>query len=195
MTEEAPNSLRDRILTWVFAGPGAFFAIATFGAVSVVADRTGHVRWIGVSFDCAAFARALVILAAIPVSQFFVRELREFLQGYFELRGDPELEKAKNQRPQRVLGIVESALFPWLLYELPVREGSTVIGVWIGFKAWGNWKGWETYDSNARSSDSRTWRKRSDPHRGRRRMYAFLLCNVAQVLGALAVASLIGNIK
>jgi hypothetical protein len=147
---------------------------ATF-SLGFLAIAFSATKFRSVDLDAAVFARIGVILCFIPVAQAAVRILRDTLRECFKIPLDLELNKPKNRRPPLILGIAENILLPWLLYDS--REAAiTVIGAWIGIKALGNWSEWQTGEP------------KDDPHRGRRVMYIFLLCNASQIFFAFVAA-------
>jgi hypothetical protein len=100
-----------------------------------------------------------------------VRDLRSRFQI-----AESALEEPKNQIAQRVLGTVESIAYPCLM----IGSGSapTIIAAWLTAKALGSWSGWQTSNGE-------------DPHRGRRRLYAYILANAFQVAWGGLIAALL----
>jgi hypothetical protein len=127
-------------------GP-AGWSLLPFGGLLALGARVASAEATSPLPALVVVARLGIVVAAIPVAQWSVRHLRSFLVSYFALPDDPELAEAKNQRPQQVLGVVENLVFPWLIFS-PGNAGVTAVGAWVGFKAWGNWTGWQTQSNN-----------------------------------------------
>jgi hypothetical protein len=158
------------------------------GALALAAGaallRFGLREWSPLGFPEARVlgARIAIAVGAIPFAQAGVRLVRHVLGKCLEA-GAPD--EPRNRRTTVITGVVENALFPWILFGVG-PGGAAGIGGWIGFKMAGNWTSWQT------SNDPHSTQ---DRHIGRRRMYVFLLCNAWQVLAAVIVAWLLKGVK
>jgi hypothetical protein len=120
--------------------------------------------------------RGGVLLLGAAIGQCLASPLVEGLRTWFFARDDT-LAELKNRRPPRLLGLAESVAYPWLFFDLEPDAAGAVVAAWLVLKTVGNWKGWD---------DS----EQSDKHRGRRRLYAFLLGNAFQLAWAAGIATI-----
>ena len=112
------------------------------------------------------FVRALTLLCGVIAGQMFVSTLVEFLRAFFAAE-DAELIEARNRRPQLIIGTIEGVAYPWLMFDVDVKAALALIAAWLTAKSLGNWPGWQA--------------EPLDKHRGRRRLYVYLVANAFQL--------------
>jgi hypothetical protein len=173
---------RRRLLSWIIRY--GWVPIPLGAAALTISFFTSAAEWSLPTVRWAAvLGRAGLILVAIPFSQCAVGRMKVWLDDSFDLK-EPAFALPKNRIPQRLVGIVENIAYPWIFFDLEDKgDAATAVTAWIVLKTVASWKGWEPDDRD------------EDKHKGRRRMYAFLLCNAVQLLSGIAVAWLMTAVR
>lgn len=159
--------------------------------------KCAHWSWPALSWSAVA-ARTIIVIASVPIAQGCVRGVSAWLKepDAFHL---PKIDdEPQNRRPQKVLGVVENLAYPWIMFALDPSASATAVGAWLVLKTLGDWKGWGDTSLEERkriAPASNTPPNDDDPHEGRRRLYAFAVCNALQVFFGVAVAWVIGRVN
>jgi hypothetical protein len=127
-------------------------------------------------------ARAAFVILGVPFAQAVVRVMRDGLSKLFKV-DVPAYALPQDRWPSEIVGTLENVLFPWLLLGVGY-PGATAMGAWIVLKTLANWRGWKTDHEDPAT----------DPNRGRRVLYVFIVCNAWQVFYAVALAWILAGI-
>jgi hypothetical protein len=107
--------------------------------------------------------------------QSFVGGLVQLLRVHFKADDDPVLNRPENKWPQRIIGLIESIAYPWLMFAADPKAAVALVAAWLTAKSVGNWSGWQSVDP--------------DRHLGRRRLYVYLIANAFQLAWSAAIAT------
>lgn len=165
------------------------------GAIAVVCFFAGA-KWSAPLLSWpAVVARTAIVVASVPVAQFCVRQLAGWLKRPDAFDLPDTADESRNRRPQKVLGVVENLAYPWIMFAIEPSASATGVGAWLVLKTLGDWSGWGPVTLRSPERGAPGTSVPEDKHEGRRRLYAFAICNALQVFFGVAVAWVIGRVK
>jgi len=158
-------------------------ALCVVGALR--AGNQGLLAWLLLHSGDARFDRSLtVLLLGVPFGQLLVSAARDVAA---HVSGVVRIDRPENQRPQRLLGILETVAYALAFAFVDAKDVATAIGVWMAFKNFGNWSRATAAQTLGLGSKTRKLDLEHGPHaqtddkdEPRRRLYIFLFANVLQ---------------